>query len=328
MSWSQMLTWEKGPDAYYRQYILGERFTSKEMDFGKRIAEGLEKKETNDQAVEFCRLWLPKPEKKEYEARAQFESVPLLVKLDGYTTKCPKCNYDWQNKQITFQKGSNSVEQGQEIFGSVEIENEHIENRDKITAVHSGSQRENRESTLEGKIERRSQIKKKDGIQGMENQSIFAGQLGVPNLQEKRGKIGSAPCKIIQTVSRTSIRNQQRDNSLPRVPQSDKVCEICKGEPYLEISEYKTGKVKWTQERANKHGQLTIYDMVIWKLTGKIPNNRLFWIPTRDNERGEIELTGDIPQCFETERTLKDFMLMYARASKAWTGINNFCKTL
>ena len=183
LSWSQMLTWEKGPDAYYRQYILGERFTSKEMEFGKRIAEGLEKKETNDQAVEFCRLWLPKPEKKEYEARAQFESVPLLVKLDGWS------------------------------------------------------------------------------------------EIGL-------------------------------------------------------VDEYKTGKVKWTQKRANEHGQLTIYDMVIWKLTGKIPNNRLFWIPTRNNERGEIELTGDIPQCFETKRTLKDFMLMYARASKAWTGINNFCKTL
>ena len=37
------------------------------------------------------------------------------------------------------------------------------------------------------------------------------------------------------------------------------------------IIEIKTGKNFWTQERADEHGQLTLYAFLKWKETGKIP---------------------------------------------------------
>jgi len=38
------------------------------------------------------------------------------------------------------------------------------------------------------------------------------------------------------------------------------------------IIEIKTGKNFWTQERADEHGQLTLYSFLKWKETGKIPD--------------------------------------------------------
>lgn len=186
LSWSQMLCWEKGEDAYYQQYVLGRRIETREMSFGKMIASGLEKEKTKDFVVEFCRSFLPKPDKREHEILVNFEDVPLLVKMDGFS-------------------------------------------QDKTQVM---------------------------------------------------------------------------------------------------IDEYKTGKVKWTQKRVDEHGQLTMYAMAVWKDIGIMPNLRLFWIPTRQNSEGFIEITGQPPVEFITERTIKDYMLMYARAKKAWEGINQFCQNI
>jgi len=37
----------------------------------------------------------------------------------------------------------------------------------------------------------------------------------------------------------------------------------------LIIDEYKTGRSAWTQKKVDKHGQLTMYAMAVWKNMGK-----------------------------------------------------------
>lgn len=90
--------------------------------------------------------------------------------------------------------------------------------------------------------------------------------------------------------------------------------------------EYKTGKVKWTQKMANKHGQLLFYKTMIWINIRKMATSELIWIPTEDvegeqNEWGEAELhtafTGDMPVIFAVEHTTQDILEMMQRVNRA-----------
>jgi len=51
-----------------------------------------------------------------------------------------------------------------------------------------------------------------------------------------------------------------------------------------EFHEYKTGKVPWTQDTVNKHGQLDVYAAGFYILSGQkvLPTCRLYWIETED----------------------------------------------
>ncbi len=87
------------------------------------------------------------------------------------------------------------------------------------------------------------------------------------------------------------------------------------------IYEYKTGKVKWTQARADNSDQLTIYSMLAWYRYHIYPRLILIWIPTK-NDGKKIALTGELPRSFITKRTLTDYGMMLKRLKKAQVGIN------
>lgn len=53
------------------------------------------------------------------------------------------------------------------------------------------------------------------------------------------------------------------------------------------LREYKTGIVKWTQEKVLKHKQLVMYALGIKHKTGKIPEVHLDWIVTEKNNIGD-----------------------------------------
>ncbi len=81
------------------------------------------------------------------------------------------------------------------------------------------------------------------------------------------------------------------------------------GDLIPEFREYKTGKAKWTQARANEHGQIKFYAVVITEKTGKPPKKaNLDWIPTIENGNG-IEFTGEI-KSFPVRITKKDVNAM------------------
>lgn len=62
-----------------------------------------------------------------------------------------------------------------------------------------------------------------------------------------------------------------------------------------EFREFKTWKTPWTQERADNHGQITLYALLILSKTGKLPKKAyLDWIVTEENENGEIVPNGEI----------------------------------
>ena len=79
------------------------------------------------------------------------------------------------------------------------------------------------------------------------------------------------------------------------------------------IYEYKTGKSRWTQDRADKHGQLDFYSVLIYVKYKVIPKIELVWVETEQNRI--IRPTGKI-QTFKVKKDLKDVLKMMSKIQK------------
>lgn len=88
------------------------------------------------------------------------------------------------------------------------------------------------------------------------------------------------------------------------------------------FDEYKTGKVPWTRERADSHGQLDFYALGFFKEFGFIPEIALHWLPTADSEAG-ICFTGEV-HSFVVVKNLGHLNDMEARIRKAVQEISDY----
>ena len=86
LSWSQYSLFNRSPEQYRQVYILGkESFKNIEMEFGSKIASGLEKDDlTGDAEIDFCKVSLPDVDEKEKEMIAKVGDMKLLIRMDGY----------------------------------------------------------------------------------------------------------------------------------------------------------------------------------------------------------------------------------------------------
>jgi hypothetical protein len=81
--------------------------------------------------------------------------------------------------------------------------------------------------------------------------------------------------------------------------------------------EYKTGTVKWTQNRANKHSQLLHYAALIWLTYKRLPASvHLDWSETLKDDNGQAIFTGRI-ESFEVKMTMTMILEYLSRATKA-----------
>lgn len=175
LSWTQFDTFKRSPEQYRKVYLLGQKFESPAMDFGKRFADALEHggKATGDPDIDFALDLLPRYPKHEHEIRVVTRGLVLMGKMDAYDPK-----------------------------------------------------------------------------------------------------------KLL-------------------------------------VAEYKTGKATWTQDRVDKHGQLTFYTMLHYLKYGKMPKEWvLHWYDTANT---------DITT-YRTARTLTQVLEMTAEARRVWEGIINLCK--
>lgn len=86
------------------------------------------------------------------------------------------------------------------------------------------------------------------------------------------------------------------------------------------IYEYKTGKTKWNQDKAQKHGQVLFYKTILYINHGVIPKGTLIWIPTEDSydeeEGRQIAFSGALPMQFVVEHSYADILKMMQRIMK------------
>lgn len=78
--------------------------------------------------------------------------------------------------------------------------------------------------------------------------------------------------------------------------------------------EYKTGRVKWTQAKADKYKQIPHYGALIYLEQAKIPDAWLDWAETEEVD-GEVRLTGNI-QSFHVKLTTQSILEYLALASR------------
>gem|GEM_PF-5432266 len=90
---------------------------------------------------------------------------------------------------------------------------------------------------------------------------------------------------------------------------------------FHKFREFKTGKIPWTQERADHHGQLAFYALLLQEKKGVYPEEvYLDWIETRADEFKNIHPTGEI-QTFRVEITPEHIADITQRIRKAYIGI-------
>ena len=88
-------------------------------------------------------------------------------------------------------------------------------------------------------------------------------------------------------------------------------------EDYTKVTEYKTGKAEWTQERVDAHLQLDTYSLMIYEAFDIVPECELIWMETRDaNVHGGIEFTGRVERFKRTcsVQELKDMKALFNSA--------------
>lgn len=81
------------------------------------------------------------------------------------------------------------------------------------------------------------------------------------------------------------------------------------------FAEFKTGK-KWTQDKANKHGQIDMYASMIYLKYGIKPedlNISLIWLPTEEQQDFRTDFVKDMkPVIFPVKKTMRDILFFMA----------------
>ena len=102
------------------------------------------------------------------------------------------------------------------------------------------------------------------------------------------------------------------NNGIPLIGYSDHFSELL-----LKGREDKTGE-KWTNDKAQKHGQLIMYSLMSYLILGKIPEWKLVWMPSARMGDGEFNFTGAPLEIYGVTHTLKDLEKFSKKIDKAW----------
>lgn len=93
------------------------------------------------------------------------------------------------------------------------------------------------------------------------------------------------------------------------------------------FAEFKTGK-KWTQDKANKHGQIDMYTSMIYLKYGIKPEDlkiSLIWLPTEEQQDFRTDFVKDMkPVIFPIKKTMRDILSFMAEIQIIHTQMQDF----
>lgn len=89
ISWSQLQLFEKSPSKYAERYLEGiPLYPNKYLRLGKKLATRLETgKNSGNDLIEHVALMIPTYQHYEYKIEIDYKGIPLLMKLDCFTTR-------------------------------------------------------------------------------------------------------------------------------------------------------------------------------------------------------------------------------------------------
>lgn len=99
---------------------------------------------------------------------------------------------------------------------------------------------------------------------------------------------------------------------------------------FKKLEEIKTGKKEWTQERADQHGQISMYvlmNYLINKINPEEVQCRIHWIKTQDNGDFSISFVEPISiKTFYTKRTMMDILKFGERINRVYNQMIALCE--
>ena len=141
-----------------------------------------------------------------------------------------------------------------------------------------------------------------DGIKEEPSKEMIVGK-------EIGERLASDPAYLPQ-VPRLPVFEQElsaKFGNIPLIGYIDSYCpRTCR------VKEYKTGKRAWDKKRADKHGQISMYLLMLFLQFQVKPENvdcELVWLSTE--ERGDFSIAliePVVPQIFKTKRTMTDIL--------------------
>ncbi len=100
--------------------------------------------------------------------------------------------------------------------------------------------------------------------------------------------------------------------------------------PHTRLYEYKTGKPAWTQKRADTHGQIDMYLLIIYLAYKVRPEDiecKLMWLPTQENGDFSVSLINPVNiHIFDTRRTMVDILRFGDRIKNTIVEMNNYAE--
>lgn len=89
LSWSQVSLWQKDPNLYYQVYVEGlDMIRTVYLNLGTRLDEAIQsgQDEFDDPTINFLVMMLPRYPKMQHRIEAEFEGIPLVGVLDGFSS--------------------------------------------------------------------------------------------------------------------------------------------------------------------------------------------------------------------------------------------------
>lgn len=100
-------------------------------------------------------------------------------------------------------------------------------------------------------------------------------------------------------------------------------------EPHVKLGEFKTGKKAWDQKRADGHGQIDMYLLMLYIIHKVKPEEihcQIQWIPTKED--GDFSISFVDPgkvHTFVTKRTMTDVLRFGQRINESIKAMEQYC---
>ena len=143
---------------------------------------------------------------------------------------------------------------------------------------------------------------------------------------DKRVQVDHA---FLPTLPRYSVMQHEMNaefNGIPLIGLTDAYEPM----PTAQIRDYKTGRKKWDQKRADETGQLTMYGFLLWLTEQVRPEDVQFyidWMPTHYQDGKIVFITeGDI-RTFQTYRNMRQVLEFGQRITRTYEAMIEYAET-
>lgn len=153
------------------------------------------------------------------------------------------------------------------------------------------------------------------------NEMLFGSEIG--------RRIASDP-DFLPHLQRYEIYEYELRGSFAGIPLIGFIDGFTKRDLHSTLGEYKTGRKPWTQERADLHGQIDMYLLLLLQMEGIKPEHvscEIHWMPTQQDGDFKVSFIDEkMIHTFPTNRTTKQILQFGTRIKSAYRDMHKYTR--